>query len=310
MKTLYPINKVTTAMGLTGRTLRYWEAAGLFQSQRDSQSGWRCYDEEALMHIRLTDLLRRMEISIKDIGYVLQSKKAAALKEVLLKKERQLKQASRGLKHQQQIIQSVMKLLENQLFLPLPAMEALLISLAPPRKKQSLDEMLGGNEMENEKSLIEQVKIIKLPPMRGAAFIHVGAEPEEEARLPVTNWIKKMGLEGTMQLFGFNADPYPSADSQEYGFGYCATIPTDVDIPKPLFEMHLPGGLYGVISDYEGDPSFGWQKAMKLLEDAAWPWELDTERLPGLEEHLDRGDKKGGYQDFYISILFPIKPKA
>ncbi len=56
------INKLSEEMGLTSRTLRHWESEGLFTSERDASSGWRVYDENALIRIRITAILRRLDI--------------------------------------------------------------------------------------------------------------------------------------------------------------------------------------------------------------------------------------------------------
>lgn len=55
------INKMAEQMGLTSRTLRHWESEKLFSSIRDVDSGWRTYDENAILCIRLTALLRNFE---------------------------------------------------------------------------------------------------------------------------------------------------------------------------------------------------------------------------------------------------------
>ncbi|MFD2877313.1 MerR family transcriptional regulator [Paenibacillus rhizoplanae] len=64
------IQQLSEQLGLTSRTLRHWEAEGLFQSYREVSSGWRTYDEQALRCIRITALLRRMDIPIKEIQAV------------------------------------------------------------------------------------------------------------------------------------------------------------------------------------------------------------------------------------------------
>ncbi|WP_076111841.1 MULTISPECIES: MerR family transcriptional regulator [Paenibacillus] len=73
------INKLSEQMGLTSRTLRHWESEGLFKSSRDTSSGWRIYDENALLCIRITAVLRKMDISIKDIKSVIANKSPSLL---------------------------------------------------------------------------------------------------------------------------------------------------------------------------------------------------------------------------------------
>ena len=64
------IHKLSAQLGLTSRTLRHWESEGLFESGRDCDSGWRVYDETAVLRIRLTALLRKLDIPISDIKKV------------------------------------------------------------------------------------------------------------------------------------------------------------------------------------------------------------------------------------------------
>ncbi len=85
------INKLSEQMGLTSRTLRHWESEGLFKSERDTSSGWRIYDENALLCIRITAVLRKMDIPIKDIKTVISNKSPAELSMVVENKINALK---------------------------------------------------------------------------------------------------------------------------------------------------------------------------------------------------------------------------
>lgn len=108
-------------------------------------------------------------------------------------------------------------------------------------------------------------------------------------------------------LQSIRLEPYPTKDNPSYyGFGYCASIPEGIVIPKPLYELRRPGGVYAVISKYKGDPSNGWRIAKELLSNNKWGWEYDNDRHLSLEEHIGRGDGKGPI----ISILIPVKKKA
>ena len=301
------INKVSTNLGISSRTLRYWEAAGLFKSTRDVQSGWRMYDEQALQCIRVTDLLRRLDLPIRDIKEVLDSKTVDFLCHVLQKRRSKLEETRSDLDTLKNILSEIIDVLKAEPQLTLPSLESILLPVALERKKHVVTKLQGGFSMENVKSKYDEVQIVKMAPARAAAFSYVDTEPEDKAYFPVKNWIVANGLEGTMRMFGFNTDPYPSDDSPAYGFGFCATIPKEIEIPEPLYEMNLPGGLYAVVSGsaYDGDPSHGWKKVHELCNDSEWEWEYDNSRQ-GLEEHIERADGKG---PFIIPILFPVKKK-
>ena len=157
--------------------------------------------------------------------------------------------------------------------------------------------------MENVKNKYDDIKVVKLPPMRTVAYHCVGTEPEDEAYGVVKDWIVKNNLEGTMRIFGFNTEPYPSGDNP-YGFGYCATIPEGIAISEPLYEMRLPGGLYAVMPD-EGDLETSWKKVHELRGNKEWEWTWDNDRNLCLEEHIDCERTSGPL----IPILFPVKKK-
>ena len=159
--------------------------------------------------------------------------------------------------------------------------------------------------MGNAKSKYDEVKFINMAPARTVAYSVIDTEPEDKAIEPILKWIEENNLKGTMRLFGFNT--HEPAESPAYGFGYCATIPEGIEIPEPLYEKRLPGGIYAVISEYEGDPSYGWKKMGELLNDPDWEWTYDGERKPGcvgLEEHIERAG--GGY---IIPVMLPVKKK-
>jgi hypothetical protein len=130
----------------------------------------------------------------------------------------------------------------------------------------------------NEEKKMAKVEILKLYPMRTVAYHVVATSPEGKAMEPVLKWITENKLEGTMRLFGFNTDPYPSEENSAYGFGFCATIPEGIEIPSPLYEKRLPGGTYAVLFEYEGHPGFGWEEMGKSQNDPDWEWRYDDSR--------------------------------
>jgi DNA-binding transcriptional MerR regulator len=64
---LIKITGLTNQFGLTSRSLRYYEQAGLIESVRPQFEKYRFYDEENVERLKQIIVLRKMQISIKDI---------------------------------------------------------------------------------------------------------------------------------------------------------------------------------------------------------------------------------------------------
>jgi len=86
MNELTKINEVTTRYEVTARTLHYYEKMGLIASSRDGSSGYRLYDEIAIVRLKHILILRKMNISIKDIGKIFTANNAHAVLSVLDRK--------------------------------------------------------------------------------------------------------------------------------------------------------------------------------------------------------------------------------
>jgi MerR family copper efflux transcriptional regulator len=65
------IGELATRAGVTTRTVRYYEGLGLLESARRETSGHRQYDEGALARLAKIDWLKRMGLTLDEIGEVI-----------------------------------------------------------------------------------------------------------------------------------------------------------------------------------------------------------------------------------------------
>ncbi|MDR2166734.1 MAG: MerR family transcriptional regulator [Clostridiales bacterium] len=65
------IAEVAQAYGISARTLRYYEEAGILTSHRKGDSKYRCYDEAQIKRLEIILLLRRLSFDIKSIARLL-----------------------------------------------------------------------------------------------------------------------------------------------------------------------------------------------------------------------------------------------
>ena len=67
MDNLIKIKDVSSKYSITARTLRYYEDMGLINSTRSDDYAYRMYDENAVRRLEQILILRKLNISIKDI---------------------------------------------------------------------------------------------------------------------------------------------------------------------------------------------------------------------------------------------------
>lgn len=91
------------------------------------------------------------------------------------------------------------------------------------------------------------IKIVTLPPLKGATFYGFGEIPESIAHDKANQWMDKHGLRKSKDFrhFGFN-NPNPSEGSPNYG--YEIWIMPEDELPKgsDAKVIEFEGGLYAV----------------------------------------------------------------
>lgn len=298
------INKVAEQMGLTSRTLRHWESEKLFSSIRDIDSGWRTYDESAILCIRITSLLRKLDIPIKEIKLVLKCMDISKLNEVISNRIMVINNESAEINLRRKQLEHLLSFLPERSNLPINDESLYQI-------QDVIQKFENINIKKEDLSMINlvttnQVKFITLPPMRMVYNVAISVAPEDEAMEPVLTWIKSANLMGTARLFGGNMKPMPSGEGKPYGYGFCASIPEGVTIPEYLKEMTLPGGLYAVMESTD-DIAFSWNTFMKNLSSHD-KYKSDRSRLC-LEEHIRNDNPEGCGNEYSLRLMEPVNFK-
>jgi len=86
MNNLVKIKDVSEKYEITARTLRYYEDMGLIESCRSDEYAYRLYDENAVRRIEQIIILRKLNISIKDIQHIFNTSGSDAVLDALGKK--------------------------------------------------------------------------------------------------------------------------------------------------------------------------------------------------------------------------------
>lgn len=86
MAELVKIREVSSRYDISARALRYYEDMGLLKSTRSADYAYRLYDEHALRRLEQILILRKLNISIKDIQLIFQVSGSETVLDVLGKK--------------------------------------------------------------------------------------------------------------------------------------------------------------------------------------------------------------------------------
>lgn len=86
MDELFKIRDISTRYDISARTLRYYEDMGLIHSIRSDDYAYRMYDEKAIKRLEQVLILRKLNISIKDIQHIFNTSGSEVVLEVLGRK--------------------------------------------------------------------------------------------------------------------------------------------------------------------------------------------------------------------------------
>lgn len=100
---------LTSQLGISSRTLRYYEQMGLIQSIRMQFEKYRFYDNENVERIKQIIVLRKMQIPIKDIIRIYESRDMTVLVESFVTRINSIDQEIFALKELKQIINKFMQ---------------------------------------------------------------------------------------------------------------------------------------------------------------------------------------------------------
>lgn len=323
MNNLIKIRDVSSKYDITARTLRYYEDMGLLSSTRSDDYKYRMYDENAVRRLEQILILRKLNISIKDIQRVFNTSGTDVVLEVLGKKVERIDDEVALLHELKGIVldfiheieqvnfadNSDIKLLYNKA----KEIETNLISVDYIGKPSNVNRLIKITEKLDKK--IPDIMVVRIPEFKA---VTCGEQPWEEM-------FKEGGY--MYQLWQY-CHLYKSIIFDCFDFlisrndkaeWICAVkdCVTDADVtPFKLFDF--PGGLYAMAVSIDED-----NESIHKVEDKVRRWiettnfELDKDRdvmfnMPYLyEDGRDTAYKdieKGlGYKQ--MQRYFPIKLK-
>jgi len=263
MNELIKAGDLSRQYGVSTRTLRYYEEMGLLQSQRTDEYAYRMYDEQALNRLEQILILRKLNISIKDIQYIFSTDSSKAVLDVLSKKAQNIDDDISLLYELKQIVLSFIRQIEksdfnkqedvNQLYQKASEIEkALTNSGYEGNSAQTLD--LDSIAMRTRRML--NVRVVELPTRPIAIYYSY-------IDLPNGNYDKL-----PEDLKQFNDIFYPAKFSRFNGpirdFEDFVVLPENYPADPSFIISEFTGGLYAV-GLMQGDGKYGMMADISSL---------------------------------------------
>lgn len=325
MEELMTVTEVSKEYGVSARMLRHYEKIGLISSARRKDYAYRVYSESDVARLRQILVLRKLRISLKEIGEILSDPGTAAAIAVLERNLASMNEEARALSTVRVILSQFLAALKARA--QLPAGEILLanqklLELADSlsfsstqiqnERRQIMQEELKAAE---QKKAMQDVRIVYLPAATVASAHFIGDDPEDRAGEMMDKFIRENRVWEKMpgiRLYGFN-HPNPKDETGFHGYEFWATIPEDMEVPAPLQKKHFPGGTYCAHMIQMGNfHEWAWLDEW-LTNSAEYEYcgNGDPENMFGsLEEHLNyhtHVQESGNCGQ--LDLLIPVKKK-
>ncbi|MDF9824718.1 DNA-binding transcriptional MerR regulator [Breznakia sp. PF5-3] len=321
MNNLVKIRDVSNKYNITARTLRYYEDMGLLHSIRNDDVAYRMYDEKAVRRIEQILILRKLNISIKDIQRIFNADGSDVVLEVLGKKVDTIDGEVSLLHELKDIVLDFIKEIENmsftdnadikQLYDKAKAIETQFVSADYIGKPSNVNRLIEISEQLDKK--IPDVMVVRVPSFKAiTSGDQTWMDIFKEGGYMFQLWQYYHLFKPV--IFDCLDFTLPKNDKAEM---ICALKEDVIEADVPPFQMiDFPGGLYAMAVSIDED-----DESIQKVQDKIYRWidntnfEVDNTRdymfnMPYLDEDniYNKDIEKGlGYKQMQRYV--PIKLK-
>ena len=166
---LVKITELTGMLGITSRSLRYYEQAGLIRSVRPDSGKYRYYDAANIERLRQILVLRKMQIPVKDILRIYESEDMSVVVETFVSRIRAIDEEVNALTDLRRIVNDFLTTMTRNGITKISALPLLYESME--KQLDSLENNRTGSYKElasisDRLTKPVQPSLVQLPPMR------------------------------------------------------------------------------------------------------------------------------------------------
>jgi DNA-binding transcriptional MerR regulator/GNAT superfamily N-acetyltransferase len=263
MDNMLKIRDVAIRYNVTARTLRYYEDVGLINSLRSDDYAYRLYDEEAIKRLEQILLLRKLDISVKDIARIFSASNLDVLLDVLHQKADHIQDEVVLLNELKAAVLSFIQEIKKvdfqqaqevkQLYQRATEIEERLAQAQDAAPEKSISRMM---ELTEQLENLSDVRVFSLPVCRMASSgLDTGPLLVEGGKLErFSRWFNEADKQRRDQFF---ARDFMWYDPQSRGTVWWYALERDMEEPDGFETVDFEGGLYASAVSRDEDDSDG-----------------------------------------------------
>jgi DNA-binding transcriptional MerR regulator len=301
---LIKITDLTTQLGLSSRSLRYYEQIGLIQSVRPEFEKYRFYESETIERLKQIIVLRKMQIPVKDILRIYESESMSVVVETFVNRIHAIDDEIGALAELKHIVGDFLQTMIDNGVTKISAIPLLYeemdkqLELMEERKPVTYEDL--SNISERLGKPIES-SILSLPSMRVISS-YLKENAKESDTEGFSCYIQQNGfLPGNHERFEFQ---------NESGEVIILRVPDDFTNDSVYFGFNFDGGLFAAANVYlDEDLGERFRSLISSFDDNKY-YQVDYQndgslRHPALLENLISPDEKREL----VALLVPVKKR-
>lgn len=295
---LIKITDLSTQLGLSSRTLRYYEEAGLITSVRPQFEKYRYYDEQNVQRLRQIMVLRKMQIPIKDIVRIYDSRETSDITQVFVDRLSEIDREVTALSELKRIINDFLnKMIEKGIkhISALPLLYEEMDKQLTVRESVSMEQL---SEVSARLARPLNIYIVKLPKMRVLSS-YLKTDSQNSDADAFSRYI---------QLNGMKADCHERFEYREYeNEVMISRIDDDFVNDSDFTDLTFDGGLFAAVNLYlDDDMNQSFRALIKSFDENKF-YQIDyapdgSLRHAAMTENLISPDERRQLVALYIPV--------
>jgi DNA-binding transcriptional MerR regulator/DNA gyrase inhibitor GyrI len=314
MSELIKIRDISIKYDVSARTLRYYEDMGLLTSIRSNDYSYRMYDENAIRRLEQILILRKLNISIKDIQRIFNTSGSEVVLDVLGKKVNSIDEEIALLHELKEIVLDFIRLIEQvdfgkesdikKLFDKAKEIETQIVNVDYNGNPSTVNRLIEVTEKLDNK--IPDIMIVKIPKFRAVTS---GLVTFDELFGNFEAWQEAHNHLYQPVIFNCPDFLYGKEDKAEWIWAIKDEVTESDTYPYNIIEY--PGGLYAVAVTVDSDGESNakvMKKIEKWLNNTNFIMDNDRNVMGHMIYPLDEIKEGLGYNQ--MNLYVPIKLRA